>query len=104
MLVEELVKSITYDNGSENVLHQEINDRLGIQSFFCEPYHSWEKGSVEQVNGLIRRYLPKGTNFNNITAAEINRIEKRLNNRPRKCLNYKTPYEMFRIARGALAG
>ncbi|WP_292992745.1 IS30 family transposase [Nitrosomonas sp.] len=101
---EELVKSITYDNGSENVLHQEINDRLGIQSFFCEPYHSWEKGSVEQVNGLIRRYLPKGTNFNNITAAEINRIEKRLNNRPRKCLNYKTPYEMFRIARGALAG
>ncbi len=101
---DELVKSITYDNGSENVLHQEINDKLGAQSFFCEPYHSWEKGSVEQVNGLIRRYLPKGTNFNNVTAAEINRIEKRLNNRPRKCLNYKTPYEMFRLASGALAG
>jgi IS30 family transposase len=101
---DELVKSITYDNGSENVLHQEINDRLGVQSFFCEPYHSWEKGSVEQVNGLIRRYLPKGTDFSTVTAAEINRIEKRLNNRPRKCLNYKTPYEMFRLARGALAG
>ena len=101
---DELVKSITYDNGSENVLHQEINDKLGAQSFFCEPYHSWEKGSVEQVNGLIRRYLPKGTNFNNVTEAEINRIEKRLNNRPRKCLNYKTPYEMFRLASGALAG
>ena len=99
---DELVKSITYDNGSENVLHQEINDKLGTQSFFCEPYHSWEKGSVEQVNGLIRRYLPKGTHFNNVTAAEINRIEKRLNNRPRKCLNYKTPYEMFRLASGAL--
>jgi len=95
---------MTYDNGSENVLHQEINDRLGIQSFCCEPSHSWEKGSVEQVNGLIRRYLPKGNNFNNITATEINRLEKRLNNRPRKCLKYKTPYEMFRIARGALAG
>ena len=100
---EELVKSITYDNGSENVLHQEINDRLGVQSFFCEPYHSWEKGSVEQVNGLIRRYLPKGTDFSTVTATQINRIEKRLNNRPRKCLNYKTPYEMFRLARGALA-
>ena len=72
---DERVKSITYDNGSENVLHQEINDRLGVPSFFCEPCHSWEKDSVEQVNGLIRRYLPKGTNFNNITAAEINRIE-----------------------------
>lgn len=100
----ELVKSITYDNGTENVLHQEINERLGTQSFFCAPYHSWEKGSVEQVNGLIRRYLPKGTDFNLITAAEINRIEKRLNNRPRKCLNFKTPYEMFSLARGALAG
>lgn len=101
---DELVKSITYDNGSENVLHQAINDKLGVQSFFCEPYHSWEKGSVEQINGLIRRYLPKGTNFNNVSAAEINRIEKRLNNRPRKCLNYKTPYEVFRLASGALAG
>ena len=90
----ELVKSITYDNGSENVLHQEINAKLGVQSFFCKPYHSWEKGSVEQVNGLIRRYLPKGSNFNNVTAAEINRIEKRLNNRPRKCLNYRTPRDV----------
>jgi len=54
---DELVKSITYDNGSENVLHQEINDKLGAQSFFCEPYHSWEKGSVEQVNGLDVIYL-----------------------------------------------
>ena len=53
---------------------------------------------------VIRHYLPKGTNFNNITVAEINRIEKRLNNRPGKCLNYKTPCEMFRLARGALAG
>ncbi len=100
---DKLVKSITYDNGSENVLHQEINAKLGVQSFFCKPYHSWEKGSVEQVNGLIRRYLPKGTNFNNVTTTEINRIEKRLNNRPRKCLNYQTPYEMFRLASGALA-
>jgi len=98
-----LVKSITYDNGTENTLHQEINDKLDLQSFFCAPYHSWEKGSVEQVNGLIRRYYPKGTDFNKISAAEINKIEKLLNNRPRKCLNYRTPYEMFSIASGALA-
>lgn len=100
----ELVESITYDNGTENVLHQEINEKLGTQSFFCEPYHSWEKGSVEQVNGLIRRYFPKGTDFNNVTTVEINRVEKWINNRPRKCLNYQTPYETFRIASGALVG
>ena len=71
-------------------------------SFFCAPYHSWEKGSAEQVNGLIRRFLPKGTNFHELEQGEINRIEKLLNNRPRKCLNDRTPYEVFREARGAL--
>jgi len=98
-----LVQSITYDNGSENVLHEAINKKLRTQSFFCEPYHSWEKGSVEQVNGLIRRFFPKGTDFSKVTASEINRVEKLLNNRPRKCLNYQTPYEVFRVACGALA-
>ena len=83
-------------------MHQKVNDRLGTQSFFCKPYHSWEKVSVEQVDGLIRRYLPKGTDFNHITTGEINSIEKKLNNRPRKCLNFKTPYEVFRLACGAL--
>jgi len=99
---ESLVKSITYDNGSENVLHQAINEKLGSDSYFCAPYHSWEKGSVEQVNGLIRRIFPKGTDFNKVSANEINRVEKLLNNRPRKCLNYQTPYEVFRKACGAL--
>ena len=97
-----LKQSITYDNGSENTCHDEINAVLGTQSFFCAPYHSWEKGSVEQVNGLIRRFLPKGTNFHELEHGAINRIEKLLNHRPRKCLNYRTPYEVFREARGAL--
>ena len=57
---------------------------------------------MEQVNGLIRRFLPKGTNFHELEQGEINRIEKLLNNRPRKCLNFQTPYEVFRKARGAL--
>jgi IS30 family transposase len=97
-----LTQSITYDNGSENTCHEELNEALGTTSFFCAPYHSWEKGSVEQVNGLIRRFLPKGTNFHELGHGEINRIEKLLNHRPRKCLNYRTPYEVFREARGAL--
>jgi len=97
-----LVKSITYDNGPENARHLEINKALKAESYFCLPYHSWEKGAVEQVNGLIRRYIPKKTNISLISVTEINKIEKLLNNRPRKCLNYKTPYEVFREQRGAL--
>ena len=97
-----LTQSITYDNGSENTLHEELNKALGTASYFCAPYHSWEKGSVEQVNGLIRRFFPKGTNFHELGQGEINRVEKLLNNRPRKCLHYRTPYEVFREARGAL--
>ena len=101
---DDLVQSITYDNGSENFLHREINKKLDRSSYFCEPYHSWEKGSVEQVNGLIRRFYPKGTDLGTLTSSAINRVEKLLNNRPRKCLNYKAPYEAFREASGALAG
>ena len=97
-----LRQSITYDNGSENVLHQKINEILDTQSYFCQPYHSWEKGSVEQINGLIRREFPKGTDFSKVTPMGINALEKRLNNRPRKCLNYKTPYEAYTEACGAL--
>jgi transposase, IS30 family len=97
-----MIRSITYDNGSENTLHEKTNKTLKTKSYFCEPYHSWEKGSVEQVNGLIRRFIPKGTDFKEISVAFINKIEKLLNNRPRKCLNYQTPYEAFRKESGAL--
>jgi len=98
-----MLNSITYDNGAENVTHEIISEKLNSDSYFCEPYHSWEKGSVEQVNGLIGRYLPKGTNFSTLTNHDINRIEKLINNRPRKCLNYKTPFEVFREEIGSLA-
>jgi len=97
------LRSITYDNGSENTLHEKTNRVLKTKSYFCEPYHSWEKGSVEQVNGLIRRFIPKGTDFKEISIGFINKIEKLLNNRPRKCLNYQTPYEVFRKECGALS-
>ena len=96
-------RSITYDNGSENVLHERINDQLNTDSYFCNPYHSWEKGSVENVNGLIRRFLPKKTDFAKITHKRIKEIEFLLNNRPRKCLGFKTPNQVFLAQSVALA-
>jgi len=99
-----LTQSITYDNGSENTCLEELNEALETTSFFCAPYHSGEKGSVEQVNGCIRRFFPKSTNFHELSHGEINRIEKLLNHRSRKYLNDRTPYEIFREARGALEG
>ena len=96
-------RSFTYDNGSENVLHESINDQLNSDSYFCNPYHSWEKGSVENVNGLIRRFLPKKTDFAKITHKRIKEIEFLLNNRPRKCLGFKTPNQVFLEQSVALA-
>ena len=96
-------RSITYDNGLENVLHEHINDQLNTDSYFCNPYHSWEKGSVENVNGLIRRFFPKKTDFAKITHKRIKEIESLLNNRPRKCLNFKTPNQVFLEQSVALA-
>jgi len=96
-------RSITYDNGLENVYHELINDQLNTDSYFCNPYHSWEKGSVENVNGLIRRFLPKKTDFAKITHKRIKEIEFLLNNRPRKCLGFKTPNQVFLELSVALA-
>lgn len=90
-----LKQTITYDNGSENVEHIKTNKRLGTKSYFCNPYHSWEKGSVENAVGLVRRFLPKKTDFATVSPQQIKHIESLLNNRPRKCLDYKTPYEVF---------
>lgn len=86
-------KTLTLDNGTENAGHQDITRAIGTQCYFAHPYHSWERGSDEQVNGLIRRYLPKGTDFSMITDQQIAAIEQKLNNRPRKCLGFKTPLE-----------
>lgn len=90
-----LKRTITYDNGSENVEHMKTNKKLGTKSYFCNPYHSWEKGSVENAVGLVRRFLPKKTDFATVSPQQIKQIESLLNNRPRKCLDYKTPYEVF---------
>jgi IS30 family transposase len=88
-----LTRSITYDNGSENTEHEMVNHALGTSSYFCNPYHSWEKGTGENTIGLIRRYFPKKTNFSHVDPTDLMHIELLLNNRPRKCLNYNTPLE-----------
>lgn len=96
--------TITYDNGSENVEHEQVNEVMGIRSFFCQPFHSWEKGTVENSIGLIRRFIPKGTDLAMLSPKQIRLVESRLNNRPRKCLNYQTPAEVFKLLGGAIAG
>lgn len=88
-------KTITYDNGSENVFHMKTNKALGTNSYFCNAYHSWEKGSAENRIGVIRWRLPKKTDFSKISKATVAWIENWLNNRPMKCLNYATPNEVF---------
>jgi IS30 family transposase len=92
---EQVRRSITYDNGTENVRHEKVNAALKARSYFCEPYHSWEKGTVENVNGLIRRYIPKKMDLALVTPAQIKAIQRQLNDRPKKCLGYKTPSEVF---------
>jgi len=92
---EHLRKTITYDNGSENVDHGLINKRLSTKSYFCNPYSSWEKGTVENSIGLVRRYLPKKTDFVKLSCLELARIEYLLNSRPRKCLKFRTPLQVF---------
>jgi IS30 family transposase len=87
--------TITYDNGSEFCWHDKVNKALNMQSFFCNPYSSWEKGTVENINGLIRRFFPKRTDFDTITDEEIQQVEDWINNRPMKVLGYKSPNEMY---------
>lgn len=89
------LKTLTFDNGIENKDHASVAASLTIQTFFCNPYHSWEKGSVENTIGRIRRFIPKGANLADYTDAEIAAIEYWLNHTPRKCLQYKTPFEIM---------
>lgn len=88
-------KTLTRDRGSENLGHIELEKALGIDCYFAHAYHSWERGSNENLNGLIRRFLPKGTDFRLVSDRQIKYIEYLINSRPRKRLGWKTPYEVF---------
>lgn len=90
-----LRKTLTRDRGSENMGFTELGKTLGLDCFFAHAYHSWERGANENVNGLIRRFFPKGTDFRTLSDQDIARVEYLLNSRPRKRLGWKTPYEVF---------
>jgi len=88
-------KTVTADNGSEFVEHAALGRRLGFKTYFADPYSSWQRGSNENTNGLIRQYFPKKHDFSSTTHQRVARIAQRLNNRPRKCLAYRTPAEVL---------
>lgn len=87
-------KSTTLDNGRENHLHYKLNE-MCIDTYFADPYSSWQRGSNEYHNGLLRRYFPKRTDFTRVTQQEIDDCVWEINNTPRKCLGYYTPFEVF---------
>jgi IS30 family transposase len=90
--------SITYDNGTENALHELTNKILKTKSYFCNPYHSWEKGTVENLIGIVRRFYPKKTDWKNITQWDLNKVMRFINNRPMKCLGFKSPLQAIALA------
>jgi len=93
--LSEHVHTLTYDNGKEFALHQDIDKELRSDGYFAHPYHSWERGLNENTNGLIRQFFPKGKDLSDVTDKEIQRVMDKLNNRPRKCLGFKTPNQVF---------
>lgn len=94
-LPSRLRKTLTLDNGSEFSEHQQLSDQTGIDVFFARPYHSWERGTNENTNGLLRQFFPKGTDLTEVNRREVTRAKNLINHRPRKRLGYKTPNEVF---------
>lgn len=92
---KEYVKSITTDNGTEFACHEKIAKGLDTKVYFADPYASWQKGAIENANGLIRQYIPKGTVFEHVSHQQITEFARRINSRPRKKLKFKTPRECF---------
>lgn len=89
------LKTITFDNGTEFAHHEKIARELGAAIYFADPYCAYQRGTNENTNGLIRRYLPKGTSFADLSQEQLDEITNKINNRPRKCLAYRTPNEVF---------
>jgi len=98
------LKSLTLDNGSENSHFKQLEKEFEMPTYFAKPYASWERGTNENTNGLLRRYFPKGTDFLKLAGDALEKAVKILNNRPRKCLNYRTPFEVFNSALGGALG
>ena len=93
--IKKKLKTITTDNGKEFSAHEIISEALGVDVFFTDPYSSWQKGAIENANGLIRQYIPKKASFNDYDDKDIKDIEEKINRRPRKKLGFETPIERF---------
>jgi IS30 family transposase len=103
-LPKALCQTLTVDNGKEFSRFKELESSTNLKVYFADPYAAWQRGTNENTNGLLRFYFPKGTDFSQVSEDELDRAVKRLNHRPRKCLGYRTPYEVMRDAlSGALA-
>jgi IS30 family transposase len=92
------MESVTLDNGKEFAKHDTFTKETGIPVYFADPYSSWQRGTNENTNGLIRQYFPKGIDFSTVTAQRIQEVENMLNNRTRKRLGYRTPNQVWREA------
>ena len=88
-------RTLTVDNGKEFACHKDLTQLLGLAVYFAHPYSAWERGTNENTNGLLRQYLPKKADFSQLTDWQLESYVRELNNRPRKCLNYRTPAEVF---------
>ena len=95
LLPPRLLKTLTYDQGSEMAEHARLTSDTGVDIYFADAHSPWQKGAIENANGLLRQYLPKGTNLANYTQAQLDEIAEKLNNRPRECLGWRTPNEAW---------
>lgn len=87
--------TLTQDNGREFAGHEHIARKSGCQVYFADPYSPWQRGTNENINGLLRQYFPKGSDFSKLNVEAVNRVVAQINLRPRKRLGWKTPYEVY---------
>lgn len=104
LIPRKMRRTLTVDNGPEFAGFKQFEKKTGLEIYFAKPYAAWQRGANENTNGLLRQYFPKGSNFKEVENSDVKEAVRRLNNRPRKCLDYQTPHEVFwKEARGALA-
>jgi len=96
-------RTLTLDNGKEFAAFRQVEQATGLRVFFADPYCAWQRGVNENTNGLLRRYYPKGTDFSQVADDELTFVVHALNNRPRKCLGYRTPFEVVQRALNVVA-